>query len=379
MNYMRDLESYILYIQVALNMRKKTEYRKIQQVGRGSYILTLPKEWIQELNLEKGSQIAIRRLEDSSLLLIPRGLETRDEGKTARKECKIVVDSNTDPQSLCRKIASLYAVSVDIIHILFKEGEIPTEHRTAVHNLTKNLLLGSEIISETEDEIVIQILISHTEFPVEKAIRRMAVLALSANRDAVQALQSMDEELIRGVIEVCDDVNRLNLYVIRQLKYGLERGMHKDLGFRTPKEFLGYRIVANEIKNIADNALNIANNIKTLREMIKDQTLLLNEKVDEEVYSQILDFNSKAHIFFEDALKSLFKRDYNFADMLLSKIGSLMTLENELVIMISTKKIDPNISSIFRLILDSSRRIIECGRNIADVTLNRTVEEETGI
>ena len=360
-------------------MRKKTEYRKIQKVGRGSYILTLPKEWAQELNLEKGSQIAIRILEDSSLLLIPRELESRVEGKTTPKECRIIVDPNTDPESLCRKIASLYAVSVDIIHIQFKEGEIPPEYRTAVHNLTKNLLLGSEIINETGDEIVIQILISHTEFPVENAIRRMAVLALSANKDAVQALQSMDEDLLRGVMEVCDDVNRLNLYVVRQLKYGLEWGMHKELGFRTPKEFLGYRIVANEIKNIADNALNIANNIKALREMIKDQTLLLNVIVDEEIYSQILEFNSKAHHFFEDSLKALFKRDYKYADKLISEIRPLMMLEDDLVTMISTKKIDPNISSTLRLILDSSRRIIECGRNIAEVTLNRTVEEETGI
>jgi len=359
-------------------MEKEMEYRKIQQVGRGSYILTLPKEWIQELNLGKGSQIAIKKLKDSSLILIPRKLR-EEERKPARKECRIFIDSKSDPKSLCRKIASLYAVSVDIIHIIHRNGEIPTEHRTVVHNLTKNLLLGSEIISETNEEIVIQILINHTEFPVEKAIRRMAVLALSANRDAVQALRNMDEELIKSVIEVCDDVKRLNLYVIRQLKYGLERNMHKELGFKSPKEFLGYRIVANEIKNITDNALNIANNIKTLKKMIKNQTLLLNELVDEELYSQILSFNFKAHHFFEESLKALFKRDYKYADKLISEIESLIALENELVMMIFTKKIDPNISSIFRLILDSTRRIIEYGRNIAEVTLNRTVEEETEI
>ena len=359
-------------------MEKEMEYRKVQQVGRGSYILTLPKKWIKELNLGKGSQVAIKKLENSSLLLVPRKMQD-EKKKPIRKECRIFVDSNVNYESLCRKIASLYAVSVDIIHIIFRNGEIPTEHRTAVHNFTKNLLLGSEIISETDREIIIQILINHTEFPVEKAIRRMAILALSANRDAVQALRNMDEKLIKGVIEVCDDVKRLNLYVIRQLKYGLERNMYKELGFKTPKEFLGYRIVANEIKNIADNALNIANNIRTLKKMIKDQTLLLNEMVDEELYSQILNFNSKAHRFFEEALKALFGRDYNYADKLISEIDSLIVLENELVIMMSTKKIDPNISSTFRLILDSSRRIIEYGRNIAEVTLNRTVEEETQI
>jgi len=36
---------------------------------------------------------------------------------------------------------------------------------------------------------------------------------------------------------------------------------------------------------------------------------------------------------------------------------------------------DPNISSILSLILDTSRRIVEYSQNIAEVTLNRTIEE----
>jgi len=361
-------------------MEKDFGYRKIQCTGRGSYIISLPKRWVRELRLEKGEQITFKLQEDSSLLLLPRKLleERKDLRKPSLKEYRIFVRSSDDPQSVCRKITSLYVISANLIRIHFKDEEILSEHKTAINSLIKNMLLGSEIIDETSNEITIQVLIDHPEFPVEKAIRRMAILALSANRDAILALESIDEKRINSVAETCNDVNRLNLYVIRQLKYGLEKNLFEELGFKTKKEFLGYRIVTNDIRSIANNAMNLANNIATLKEMIKNQLLFLNVTVDGEVYSQILKFNSKAHFFFEESLKSLFKRDYNRADKLISEIESFAALERDLITLMSTKKLDPNISSILRLIIDNSRRIIEYSRDIAEVTMNRTVEEISG-
>jgi len=101
----------------------------------------------------------------------------------------------------------------------------------------------------------------------------------------------------------------------------------------------------------------------------------LNVPLDEELSSQVLGFNSKAQSYFEQSLTALFKRDYNRADELISDMKHLASLANELTTVMLSKKMDPNVSSIFRLILDSSRRIIEYGRNVAEVTLNRTVEE----
>ena len=162
---------------------------------------------------------------------------------------------------------------------------------------------------------------------------------------------------------------------MRQLKFGLEQDLFEELGFRTPKEFLGYRIVANDIKGVADNAANIARNLMNLKKMIESQTLLLNEAVDEEVYSQILEYNSLAHKLFEDSLNAMFKRDYEQADKIISEIESFAAEENDLLIVVSSKKLDPNVASALGLLLDNSRRMMEYTRNISEVTLNRTIEE----
>jgi phosphate uptake regulator len=361
----------------AFAMIKNLGHRKIQRVGRGSYIVSLPKEWVQKAGLEKGNEITFKLQQDSSIVLTPAKTVELEESssKPELKEHTVFVNEEDNAQSVCRKIISLYLISSDVIRVHFKNSEASQGYRKAINNLIKNTLLGVEITSEGPNEIVLKILILHAQFPVEQAIRRMAILALSAVRNVVLALKNMNEELIQDVIDTRSDVVRLNLYVIRQLKYGLERSVYEDLGFRTPKEFLGYRIVANDIKGIADSAMNIAWKLTVLRKLIRSQTLFLKQAIDEEAYSQIFDFNSLSSALLEDSLAAMFKRDYEYADRIILNAESLRAREGDLVDVISTKKLDPNVSAIFSLILDNSRRVIEYSRSIAEVTLNRTIEE----
>jgi phosphate uptake regulator len=356
---------------------KDLGYRRVQCTGRGSYIISLPKEWVQDIGLKRGSEIAFNVQSDSSLTLVPRKLKERDEEdeKTRLKEYHIIADPKGDSQATYRMTKALYAIGADVIRIHFKSAEDAAKQKTEIKNLARDTFLGSEIIEETPDEITFQILIRHTEFPIEKAVRRMAIIALSANRDAISSLKNKSPETFQNVINASNDVDRLALYVVRQLKWGIERNLFRELGFNTPKEFLLYRIAVNDIKNIGENALNIVNNLATFQKLVKDQTLFIKEPIDEEIYAQLLNFNSLAHQLFEEATRAMFKREYKDAEKIISKRKSFVPLENELIRLMSSKKLDPNIAAILRLILDSSRRIMDYSKNMAELTLNRTVED----
>lgn len=356
---------------------KDLGYRRIQCTGRGSYIVSLPKEWVQDIGLKRGNEIAFNLEPDSSLKLIPRKIkEKSDNSKEGKlKEYYISVDPEEDIHSTLRLIQALYVISADVIRIHFKNAANASKCKAEIKNFARATFLGSEVIDETDDEITLQILIKHTEFPIEKAVRRMAIIALAANRDAIAALKNKSKELFQSVVNAHHDVNRLGLYVVRQLKFGIEHNMYRELGFRTPKEFLLYRIIVNNIKDIGENALNITNNLVTFQKLIEDQVLFIKEPLDEEVYSQLLNFNALAHQLFEDATKAMFKRDYNDAEALIPKRQSYVTLENDLIRLMSSKKLDPNMSPILRLVLDSSRRILDYAQDVAELTLNRTVEE----
>ena len=355
---------------------KDLGYRKVQCTGRGSYIISLPKEWVQNIGLKRGSEIAFSVQTDSTLTLVPRKLEQSDRAEEARlREYYVIADSKRSAESTYRMTKALYAIGADIIRIHFKDAENAEKQKTELKNLARDTFLGSEIIEETPEELTFQILIRHSEFPIEKAVRRMAIVALSANRDAISTLKNKSPETFQSVVNARNDVDRLALYVVRQLKWGIERNLFKELGFKTAKEFLLYRIAVNDIKNIGENAFNIVNSLDTFQKMIEDQTLFVKDTIDEEIYSQILKFNSIAHELFDESTRAMFKREYQNAEKIISKRKSLVRLENELITLMSSKKLDPNMAAILRLVLDSSRRIMDYAKNIAELTLNRTVED----
>jgi phosphate uptake regulator len=365
------------YIRRTVLAEKDLGYRKVQCTGRGSFIISLPKEWVQDLELKRGSEIAFNVQPDSTLTLVPRKIQEKEgRGNAAKpKEYYISIDPKENIQSIVRMIRALYAIGADIIRVHFKNTQDAVKYKNEIKNLARDNFLGSEIIDETSDEITLQILIKHSEFPIEKAVRRMAIVALSANRDAIAALKDRSTTLFDSVISSHNDVNRLGLYIVRQLKYGIERNLYRELGFRTPKEFLLYRIAVNDIESIAQNALNIINNLGSLQKLIDDETLFIKDPIDEEIYNQLVNFSFQAHQLYDDSIKALFKREYKDAEKLISKRESLIPLENELIMLMSSKKLDPNIASVLRLIFDSSRRIMDYSRNMAELTLNRTVEE----
>jgi phosphate uptake regulator len=357
---------------------KDLGYRRVQCTGRGSYIISLPKEWVQDLKLERGSEIDFSLEPDSSLNLTPRKIreKTTDAETGKLKEYYISVDPDEDIQATLRMLQALYVISADIIRVHFRGDALKAAKcKAEVKNFAKETFLGAEIIDETADEVTLQILVKHSEFPLEKAVRRMVIVALAVHRDVILALKGGSPELYQSIINAQHDSNRLGQYIVRQLKFGIEHNMYRELGFRTPKEFLLYRIIVNDIKDIGENAINIMNNLLNLQKLVNDQLLFFKEPMDEEVYSQILHFNGLAYQLFEDATKAMFKRDYNDAEALIPKRQNYTKLENDLIRLMSSKKMDPNVSAILRLVLDSSRRILDYGQDIAELTLNRTVEE----
>ena len=351
-------------------------FRKIQLTGRESYIISLPKGWMTTMGLRKGDQLAFKLQADSALLLVPRKvIEKKVEmEEPSLKEFTISITPRDDPGSISRRIISLYEVGADLIIMRFNEGEITAEQKTSIRNTTK-MLLGSEIIAESPHEINIQILIEHPKFPIEKAVRRMLAVATSMDQNVISILTNVNERHIQEIIDSDDDLDRLNLYVVRQLKYGIEHNLWKELEFKSSKEFLGYRIVAKNLENVGDNAVGLAKNILSFKRL-NEQLVTLVKPNDEEIFSSALKFHSFCHHLIDDSLKAFFKRDYHLADEVVSLFMSTgLHLEKDAVDWLLRNQTDPNVASILRLLLDNSRKMMEYGRDIAEVTLNRTVEE----
>ena len=205
----------------------------------------------------------------------------------------------------------------------------------------------------------------------------MFAIARTMDEEAVLSLKNFNESLLQDIVDSEIDLDRLNLYVIRQLKYGIEHNLYKEMGFESPKEFLGYRILAHNIENIGDTAVEIAKNTLALKKMLGEKIFDEFKPIDD-LCTRIIEFNLFCKTLLDTSLKALFKRDYDLANETMSRYASTgLSLEKESVDLMLRHKMAPNIAFLIRLVLSSSKKMMEYSRDIAEITLNRTVEEKS--
>lgn len=335
------------------------ETRKIQLTGKSTYIVSLPKKWVTNMNLEAGSQIVVTRQGDASLLLTPKELLRQ----TKLGEARITVSQKDDPDMIARKIVALYLVGYNVIAIKTKEERITSLQKNLVKDFARRKLVGTEILSETPDEMKLQILLSYPELSVENALRRMCLIAISMHEDVIKALQSMDKALAKEVITLDDEVDRFSLYIIRQLKAAVQsEAVMKNIGLSNQRDCLGYRVIVKSVERIADHASKIAESV-----------LELDEKVDNSVLQKISEIDSFARLVFDDATRSLYTKDYELANSVVSKAKTITAMENKWVRAFAEKEI--RAISTVRMIMESIRRTAEYAGDIAEIVLNLTVDQ----
>ncbi|MBS7616862.1 phosphate uptake regulator PhoU [Candidatus Bathyarchaeota archaeon] len=336
------------------------EIRKIQFTGKSTYIISLPKKWVTSRGLKAGSQLVVSQ-QNGSLILSPKEMA---KSSLTPAEATIIISNKENSDTVTREIVSLYLVGYNFINVRTKDERINALHRNAIKELTRKKLVGTEIISESPNEMKLQILISYPELSMESALRRMCLIATSMHEDDIQALRDLNKELAKEVIQLDDEVDRFSLYIIRQLKAAVQNEkILKDIGLSSARDCLGYRVIVKSVERIADHAVKIAENIT-----------LLKEKPSEKVFQKISEMGLFARKVFEDSIKSLFKKDYLLADHAVYKAKTIVTLENEVIKEIRKKIEQVDVSNI-RMIMESMRRTAEYASDIAEIVLNLNVNQ----
>jgi phosphate uptake regulator len=335
---------------------RNREVRKVQLTGKSTYTVSLPKSWVVEMGLKAGDGVILKKQEDSSLLIIPGGVEESKEGK----EVRVKFSTKENPQSLARKIVSLYLFGYNLIH-LESEERITIEQRELIRQFVRKKLMGTEITSDSPNELTIQVLLGYPELSVKGALRRMSAIAISMWEDTIDALKEMDQELAEDVIEMDDEVDRFSMYIIRELKSAVGNPrLVKEVGLNTPRDCLGYRLIAKSVERIADHAVLAAEKILQLKRSVKKDLL---EKITEmSVFTSSI---------FEDSVRALLELDYEMADKIIDKEMTTKSLENEIIQLI--KRESRRDATNLRLITESLRRVAEYSADIAEVVLNLTV------
>lgn len=338
------------------------EVRKIQFSGKSSYIIALPKKWIERMGLQAGDRVKIIKQSDASLIIKPENNSfINDKG-----EVTIVLSNKDSEGSITRKIVSMYLLGYKTIHVKGKEGRLTSIQRNIIKDKVRKHLIGAEVIADSIEETTIQVLLGPSELSVENALRRMFLIASSMHKDAILALKKLDIDSAQGVIKTDDEVDRFSLYAIRQLKMAVQNDrILKEIGLTTPRDCLGYRLIIKSVERVADHATKIAKEVLTLK-----------QPLDESIFDKILQLSDYALKVFEESSLALFKRDYESADRIVEVAKAIESMENEVLKFIEEKESAESLKTI-RLIIEDIKRTAEYASDIAEIVLNMTAEQIT--
>ena len=107
-------------------MEEQEEARKIQFTGKSSYIVSLPKSWINEMGLKRGDQVRMHRQGTNEIIVSPQKLRIR---KMTNDEAIIEISADENVGSVARKIISLYFMGFNTIAIKPKDGRLGSSHK----------------------------------------------------------------------------------------------------------------------------------------------------------------------------------------------------------------------------------------------------------
>ena len=337
------------------------ETRKLQYTGGSSYIVSLPKKWIQDLGLRQGDHVVIMRQGNSILQIAPASNRAAKE----QKEATIEVGKDNNPYFIARKLIALYFLGFNVITIVPKEDRLLVEQREVIKSIVRRVLMGTEIIADSATGITLQVLINLLDLSVDAAFKRMLLIAKSMYRDTLLALKENNVELAEEVVKSDDEVDRFSFYIIRQLKIAIKNEhLLKEIGLEESRNCLGYRLIAKSVERVADHAVVIA------KDIIEARRHPLNKDVTE----KISNMSYFALEVLDDACLSMFKRDYEAADRAIEKARRIDEMEKAILRVVSKPR-DANELYRIKLITENIRRVAEYASDIAEIVLNMTVQQ----
>lgn len=140
--------------------------RRLQVTGRGSYIVSIPKHWVEEAGLGKGGRVEFSKQEDRGLLLTPYDNSKGDEDRAG---CTISIAPDADREAVSRMIISLYVIGFSSIEIRSKSGTLPAAIRETIREVARGKLVGTELVTESSQSATLQVLLTRPQLLVPDA------------------------------------------------------------------------------------------------------------------------------------------------------------------------------------------------------------------
>ena len=330
------------------------ENRKVQQTGGSSFIISLPKEWINEHNIKKGDSLSILSQPDGNLMISPYA-----SSQKYVKEKIINVDKDTTPDYLFRLLVGVYIMGFSRIIIQTTRDRFEQPIKEVIDSFVK-ITIGTEIIEGTANKIIIKDLVNPKEMPFDKTIKQMYIKANDMHEDAVRALESADKILAQKVIDRDDDLDRLNWLVERQSHIVLRDVILCQKMNITLEDASNFQHISKSLERIGDHAVKIAQNVLKLD----------YEKIDKTLFESIMEASKISLELLNISLDAWLQKNIMLANENIESIKILTAACEKITF--NSENVGKNAVEI-GYIIESIRRTGEYSADISEIIINNLI------
>lgn len=281
--------------------------RNIQRTAGGTYMVTIPKQFVKNLGLDSGRAVKVE-LEEDKIVIHP----TEPRQSIVSKVIK--TSEFKDPKLLSLAIVNLYIMGYDVAEIVSESGIMSPTHKKAVREAVENMI-GVEIVEDYADRFYLQSLVDPSKFEVDALLSRFTQLSRAVLRDAIKALIDADQTLANDAYERGAELTRLYRLMMRICFQALRSSHVRELVKVRDIPSLVVRIVAvRELGRVAYYCMKTAERVLELGSTEKDLAEAISEM------ATIVD------VMLEQALNSLLRHDLELASSVIDSMDKVRDL-----------------------------------------------------
>ncbi len=318
------------------------ETRKVFFSGKSSYIITLPKRWVEENEIKAGDDVLVS-VGKNFITIYPKKMETKR--KFASIDAK-----GLRHEALLRRIISYYLAGFDSLKI-----RVYNEEQRGAITRASEILMGVEIIEDLGREIALEIFLDNSRLRTDDIMRRMANTCVAMVSDYCSALKNYDRYLCTSIIAREREVDRLHFLLLRQLKLAV---LHADVAANLdiPVEKVHeYRTVVRALERVADHAANMATSLMELGREIEELCEFVEVDLD----------------MLRTAVVAFLENEIELAEVVLEDFDEVELIEKRLYKIVLNANVEEAV--LLKSILESLSRIASYSADIAEVVVNMVI------
>jgi phosphate uptake regulator len=335
--------------------------RRIMSLGRSSMVVSLPKNWMQLNELNKGDVVSFAIQRDRSLVIYPSA-----EKKSSPKEITIRIGQNEDEALISQKIIGSFLNGYSGV-TLISEKIFSIPQRKAIRSVAGRLYM--RIMESDSKGVYLQTLTDESKASLDQAIQRMHLISHSMCEDVFNSLKNNDVSLAKAVFSLDEDVDHFSFFITRMLRIAAQDPVLANELRIDSLDCMDYQTLVYRIEHASNYTADIARHIIMLEGT--------DQKIPDDLLGLMVSEGIEAVDLYAKAVNAFFSGDVPFSVELMKREQKIEKLDQEIATKSFIGKKNPELVCAICSIREDIKRIADYAANIAEIAVNRAFKVST--